>query len=428
MLLDHVKRQISLGRHIDHSVSDYAARNEHDAGSASRSMPNLRIMFMYWGRHGLSRFVRDLAHATVADPNGGATVSLSRQNEEAMSFGQLGPRLFLVDTFTASHGAITQAWRIPLLRRDLVVQLKKDRTDAVIDLMPHVWSPFVVSAIQGAGVRYICVVHDADGHPGDRSAVVTPFLRRAAYQADHVLTLSHAAGNRLLASGRLRPNCLSALFHPDLLFAARHIQRRSPSAGAPLRLLFLGRIMTYKGLPLFLDTVDRLRAEGVAVSPGVFGEGSVAAHARRMVEMGVELINRRLSDEEVGDVLLRYDALIASHVEASQSGVVAAALGAGLPCIVTPMGGLVEQIADGETGIVADEPTASALSAAVRRLFLTPNLYPTICLTIALRRDQRSMNRFLTECVRVAAGVTSKRQCAASIRQRGAQDENRISA
>jgi glycosyltransferase involved in cell wall biosynthesis len=414
MLLDHVRRRISPGRHVDHSVSDHAARNERDAGSASQSVPSLRIMFMYWGRRGLSRFVRDLADAIVADPNGGATLSLSRQNEEVKPFGQLGPRLFLVDTFAASHGAITQAWRVPLLCRDLVAQLKKDRTDAVIDLMPHVWSPFIVSAIHGAGVRYICVVHDADGHPGDQSAVVTPFLRRAEYQADHVLTLSHAVGKRLLACGRLRPNRLSALFHPDLHFAARHSQRQSPAAGTPLRLLFLGRIMTYKGLTLFLDSVDRLRAEGVAVSPGVFGEGRVATHARRMAKMGVELINRRLSDEEVGDVLLRYDALIASHVEASQSGIVAAALGAGLPCVVTPVGGLVEQVADGETGIVADEPTASALSAAVRRLFFSPNLYSTICRTIALRRDQRSMNRFLAECVRVAAGATGRRQRAAS--------------
>jgi glycosyltransferase involved in cell wall biosynthesis len=129
-----------------------------------------------------------------------------------------------------------------------------------------------------------------------------------------------------------------------------------------------------------------------------------------MTEMGLELVNRRLSDEEVGDTLLRYDALIASHIEASQSGVVAAALGAGLPCIVTPVGGLVEQIADGETGMIAEEATASALAAAVRRLFFTPNLYSTICSTIALRRDQRSMSRFLAECVRVAAGTIATRQ------------------
>jgi glycosyltransferase involved in cell wall biosynthesis len=133
-----------------------------------------------------------------------------------------------------------------------------------------------------------------------------------------------------------------------------------------------------------------------------------------MAEMGVTLLNRRLSDQEVGDALLRYDALIASHIEASQSGVVAAALGAGLPCIVTPVGGLIEQITDGETGIIADETTASALSAAVQRLFFTPNIHSTICSTIARRRDQRSMSRFLAECVRVATETIGSTQCAAS--------------
>src|SRR5262249_36459532 len=159
---------------------------------------------------------------------------------------------------------------------------------------------------------------------------------------------------RLLASGRMHPDRLSTLFHPDLHFAGPHIQRQSPARGTPLRLLFLGRIMPYKGLSLFLDTVARLRAEGIAVCPGGFGEGPIESHAQRMAEMGVTLLNRRLSDQEVGDALLRYDALVASHIEASQSGVVAAALGAGLPCVVTPVGGLIEQIADGETGIVAD--------------------------------------------------------------------------
>jgi glycosyltransferase involved in cell wall biosynthesis len=413
-MLHPVKRRPSFEHHIDHGESDHAERNAYCVGNTARSMPGVRIMFMYWGRRGMSRFLRDLADATIAGRHGEMTVSLSRQNEEVGSFGHLGSRLFLVDTFAADHGAITQAWRVPLLRRDLVARLRKDRTDAVIDLMPHVWSPFVVSAIQRAGARYVCVVHDAESHPGDHSAVAAPFLRRAAYQADRVLALSHAVGKRLLASGRIRPDRLSTLFHPDLHFAAHHIQRQSPAIGAPLRLLFLGRIMPYKGLPLFLDTVDRLRAEGVAVSPGVFGEGPIESHARRMMEMGVSLLNRRLSDEEVGDALLHYDALIASHIEASQSGVVAAALGAGLPCIVTPVGGLIEQIADGETGIIADATTASALSAAVRRLFFTPNLYSTICCTIALRRDQRSMSRFLAECVRVAAGSIGSRQCAAS--------------
>jgi hypothetical protein len=72
---------------------------------------------------------------------------------------------------------------------------------------------------------------------------------------------------------------------------------------------------------------------------------------------------------------------------------------------VTPVGGLLEQIVDGETGTVASETTAAALSGAVRRLFFTPNLYRTICCNIVQRRDGHSMGRFLVECARVADAV-----------------------
>jgi glycosyltransferase involved in cell wall biosynthesis len=370
---------------------------------AARSISTPRLMFMYWGRRGSSRFARELMAATADTPWADASLSLSRHNEELASFVHLGARLSLVDTFAASHGAITDAWRIPLLRRELAARLAQERTDVVVDLMPHVWSPFVIPAIQGAGTRYVCVLHDAVGHPGDVSGLLTRLLRRAGRRADHVLGLSQAVGDRLLAGGGIEPERLTVLFHPELDFARGHRQRRPPAPGAPLRLLFLGRIMAYKGLSLFLDTVERLRAEGVPVAPGIFGEGSIADQAPRIAAIGAEVVNRRLSDAEVGEVLLRYDALVASHIEASQSGVVAAALGAGLPSVVTPVGGLVEQIADGETGIVAGAATAAALSFAVRRLFFAPGLYRSICRTMAQRRQERSMDRFLAECARIAA-------------------------
>src|SRR5262245_9643819 len=88
-------------------------------GCAPQSIAAPRIMFMYWGRRGLSRFVCDLMAATADAACADASLSLSRQNHEHASFVHLGPRLSLVDTFTRPHGAITGAWRIPMLRREL---------------------------------------------------------------------------------------------------------------------------------------------------------------------------------------------------------------------------------------------------------------------------------------------------------------------
>ena len=48
----------------------------------------------------------------------------------------------------------------------------------------------------------------------------------------------------------------------------------------PLRVLFLGRIMAYKGLPLLIEAVEKLRTEGMPVSLGVAGEGDIADSCR----------------------------------------------------------------------------------------------------------------------------------------------------
>jgi hypothetical protein len=55
----------------------------------------------------------------------------------------------------------------------------------------------------------------------------------------------------------------------------------------------------------------------------------------RLEGIKAEVINRWLDEDEIATILGRHDVLVAFHIEASQSGVVAAALGAGLPVDVT---------------------------------------------------------------------------------------------
>ena len=169
-----------------------------------------------------------------------------------------------------------------------------------------------------------------------------------------------------------------------------------------MRLAFMGRIMPYKGLPLFVTMVERLRASGVAVVCGVFGEGDLGPDASRLAALDAEIVNHWLDADELAAILNRYDALVASHIEASQSGVVAAALGAGLPVIATPGGGLVEQIDHGVTGIVATAVNAEALASAACRLFFTPGLYETMRGAIHAQAEDRSMANFAKAVLAIA--------------------------
>jgi glycosyltransferase involved in cell wall biosynthesis len=264
--------------------------------------------------------------------------------------------------------------------------------------MPHVWSPIMASAIRAAGARYVTIAHDADTHPGDyRTKIAKRLLDWAAMSSDQVLTLSAAVTERLLMNSHIPPDKITTLFHPDLTYGPP-LLRRPPTPGHPMRLLFMGRILPYKGLSLFLDTVETLRAQGHAVEIGVFGEGALGANKSRLAKLQAEIVNRWLSEAEIAQVLPRFHCMVLSHTEASQSGVAAMALGFGLPVVATPVGGLREQIRDGETGVLAARVDAPALATAIRSLLLDPVRYEMTCHAIARARGQRSMAEFIRQC------------------------------
>jgi glycosyltransferase involved in cell wall biosynthesis len=346
--------------------------------------------------------------AAVKEPGVSPFVSVSRTNEIYTAFAHaFGDRLLPVETFSASYGAVTAIWRIALLRRRLENFIHAHRITAVIDIMPHIWAPFIIPVITKACVPYMAIAHDGQTHPGDyRSRIANRSANHALATANHVLTLSQSVADTLIRAHTVPPDRLSVLFHPDLDFGASRLRQSGSRPAGTIRLAFLGRIMPYKGLPLFVETIETLRRGGLDVICGVFGEGPLGPEAERLGALNAEIVNRWLSEQEIADIFSRYDAILASHVEASQSGVIAVALGAGVPVIATPVGGLVEQIEDEKTGIVAKNVSAEALAEAVRRLFLTPGLYDAVGKNIAKRADQRSMRRFVRECLSIAGTLS----------------------
>jgi glycosyltransferase involved in cell wall biosynthesis len=106
---------------------------------------------------------------------------------------------------------------------------------------------------------------------------------------------------------------------------------------------------------------------------------------------------------------------VLAHIEASQSGVAASAVGAGAPIVATPVGGLLEQVVDGETGLLAARPDADALADALRRLITTPGLHASLAMGAMHRRHELSTDRFvarLLESLQAMAAMSG--QCRSS--------------
>lgn len=378
------------------------AKAEHHGVSKASCLAKRPLMFAYWGRLGpISKWMLDLAAVARAQDDFRCSFSYSCGNELEQQFRSLGHDGFPVPTFSRDAFAFSGWKSFVDLRRQLGERLRADNTTAFVSLMPHVWSPLMAPVIRRAGAKHIVVVHDADPHPGDRSAIMTRWILREGLMADHVIALSHFVAERLVAVRRFREDRISVLLHPDLDYRTGRDIRNHGSGS--LRVLFAGRILAYKGLDLLVEAVELLRGQGLHVELGVYGRGEIDPSLRRRLRaLNACVVNRWLSHDELAEAFSNHDVVAAPHVEASQSGVIAAAFGAGLPVVATPVGGIVEQVTSGVNGLIANAVMPRALADALRQLAENPAELARLRQAVAVTREQRSMRRFFDEICRIA--------------------------
>jgi glycosyltransferase involved in cell wall biosynthesis len=257
--------------------------------------------------------------------------------------------------------------------------------------MPHVWGLALQRAARRAGSRTLLIVHDADPHPGERRPLFDWLVRREIRSSDRVVTFSSHVADRLAARGDVPDGRIVRLFHPIFRFGAQPTGR-----GAPFRLLFFGRILPYKGVGMLLDAYARLRRAGVNVSLRVVGRGEIDAPAGLKAQSGLTIETGWVAPSAIGVILAHADAVALPYLEASQSGVVAAAYGAGLPVVATPVGGLAEQVVHRRTGMLADSPAAADFAEAIRQLIETAGLYEACRSGVAAHAEIQSPERFAT--------------------------------
>jgi glycosyltransferase involved in cell wall biosynthesis len=353
-----------------------------------------KVLFLYLGRRGaLGRFTFELAQAATTMPALEPIIAISSASENIGDFAGVGEALLPLDTFD-SVLSVASIRNFFSTRRRLLQRITDDRVAKVVTLMPHIWTPLLARSIRARGATYTTIIHDSVSHPGDPTAVVIPWLRSEARRADRVVTLSRSVAVHLTANGYADPARTRSLFLPDLLYGSAQTEKHW-TADRPLRLLFMGRIFRYKGLPLLLEAVEMLRVEGVRVELGIAGAGDIGELRARLAALDAEVINRWLGDDEIAPLLERYDAMALPYIEASQSGVAAVAFGSCMPVVAMPSGGLAEQVIDGQSGVIAGEVTARAFADAVRRLATSPALFAQISRMLKQRAGERSMHTFI---------------------------------
>ena len=351
---------------------------------ADQAQAPLRVLFWHWGRGGAgSKFTFELVRATASSGAVKPLVSAVEHCELAHLIHELPvvPPICKIRTFEGPKetlGGKLAALRglsgLPRIGRQFEAFVKDNQIDVVVCTMLSIWDVAVLPALRRMRAPFMLVMHDATPHPGDSYPFRGLAMSREIAAADGVVVLTDHVRQQVMRRYRIPDDRIWTIPHGSFDFGARS-HRRLPQERPP-RLLFFGRILAYKGLGLLLDAYRLLRRDGVCVELDIMGSGDIGPYVARLEGLeGVRLTNRWMDDAEIGPALSSTDIMVLPYVEASQSGVAAAAASAGMPTVATPVGGLAEQVRHEETGLIANEVTASSLAMAIRRLLDDPSLY-----------------------------------------------------
>ncbi|RBO53182.1 colanic acid biosynthesis glycosyltransferase WcaL [Rhodovulum sp. BSW8] len=181
---------------------------------------------------------------------------------------------------------------------------------------------------------------------------------------------------------------------------------------AALEVVTVARLNHTKGHVHLLNAMARLKAEGVAIRYRMAGEGperaAIEAHVARLGLQDEARFLGPLSEAEVIELLHSADVLALTSFGAGEAAPVTVmeAMAAGLPTVVSAIGGTPDMIEDGVDGLLVPQRDETAIAAALGRLAADPDLRARIGAaarqTALARFDYRAQAKALLEALRAA--------------------------
>ncbi|MEE8429175.1 MAG: glycosyltransferase family 4 protein [Gammaproteobacteria bacterium] len=332
------------------------------------------VLFLYWGRKGGGvHYTAELLESDFSARNIRVFSSLSSSGD--MRKFRRHCDLWQI-TYSGKLSFVLSSCLLPFYLIRLLLFIRRNNIQVVYVPMRHVWSPAINSFLHLCGVPVIHCVHDARPHPGDPNILWNFFLRWELRFSTAVVVLSNSV--RQLLEERCGDMLRRKTIHLSTLPVFRGPRGEAGNAASPPRsttnFVFFGRIAPYKGLDILVRAFSSLPYEQARLT--IVGTGTLSDDLRSAIESDDRIHCRLawLDESEISAILRAQDIMVLPYTEASQSGAVMSAFGAGLPVIASSVGGLAEQVRENVTGLVLDEPTSENLQRIMKQICEAPEI------------------------------------------------------
>ena len=310
---------------------------------------------VYWGsKGGGPRQLLNLIDS-LSDSDNGLFIYVSSNNEliteiESRSIANLEVNQLPISPFQVLFNLRHRNRTIKKVMKDF----EKKEITRVYFLLPHPWDLSLAKKIVKRGkIEVWRGVHDVRRHPGD--IWPTRFtIRRLISNSTSLVCFSEYIEKQLLKTRK--PIIRTHLFEV----------KREPKFITPEgSVLFVGRIRKYKGLDLLAKAWPMVSNHKKFLT--IAGKG---ADSTKLQEVGARIVDKWLSNSEIEDLIRGSKLVVLPYIEASQSGVIAIAHSLSTPVVVTPVGGLIDQISVGKNGLIARDTSPESLAESIDQALL----------------------------------------------------------
>jgi glycosyltransferase involved in cell wall biosynthesis len=221
-------------------------------------------------------------------------------------------------------------------------------------------------------------------YSGLRRQAVTRITRFACHVSDGVRAVSQRVANQAIRAGispakvQVFPSrCDTHMFNPELYHEQRRkIRTELGAADDEVLIIFVGRLVTAKGLTYALDAVAQLRERRSGFRYVIVGDGELRhdleAQAVRLRLDDVVRFVGAVAYSRVPAMLSAGDIFLSPSVDEGMPRAVLEALSMGLPVVVTDVGGNGEILQSADCGYLVPSRDVDAIAAALEKLLADP--------------------------------------------------------
>jgi len=156
-----------------------------------------------------------------------------------------------------------------------------------------------------------------------------------------------------------------ALVIPNGVFCREPIEQRRTmtdvTTSESFTALCVSRLSYEKGVDLLLDAAKRLPE----ITFRIAGDGPLMDKLSEAAPENAAFLGQR---DDIAELMASADCVVAPSRSEGQGIVVLEAFAAGIPVVAASVGGLLESIVDGETGVLVEPENPSALAAGIDKL------------------------------------------------------------